>query len=232
MSTLDITVTGTDHAPIVAKPLADVDVNFNKSFSFKIPANSFTDVDKGDTLTYTATLADGSALPSWVKFDASTGTFSGTGPKLVTSIDVRVTATDKVAATGSTVGSLSVSDVFVLSVGHGNEGVGNGEDGAPPGHDGDSNQNDGPGTGPGNPGSAHGGNSGGGAKIDLSGITGVTAPDAAVWLPADLAHGGTSGNSQPASWLDEHASAFGDDPAALLVGVAHQPNGAGAHMML
>jgi VCBS repeat-containing protein len=232
MSTLDITVTGTDHAPIVAKPLADVDVNFNKSFSFKIPATSFIDADKGDTLTYAATLADGSALPSWVKFDASTGTFSGTGPKQVMSINVLVTATDKVAATGSTVGSLSVSDVFVLSVGHGNEGVGNGQDGAPPGHDGDPNQNDGPGTGPGNPGSAHGGNSGGGAKIGFSGIADAATPDAGAWLAAALALAGASGNGQPGPSLDEHASAFGDEPAALLVGVGHQFSGLGAHLML
>ncbi len=32
----------------------------------------------GDVLTYTATLADGSALPSWLVFDAATQTFSGT----------------------------------------------------------------------------------------------------------------------------------------------------------
>ncbi|WP_418903715.1 putative Ig domain-containing protein, partial [Pokkaliibacter plantistimulans] len=35
-------------------------------------------MDAGDSLTLSATLADGSALPSWLSFDASTGTFSGT----------------------------------------------------------------------------------------------------------------------------------------------------------
>ncbi|NTV75870.1 MAG: hypothetical protein HGA66_16905, partial [Holophaga sp.] len=32
----------------------------------------------GDTLTYTATQADGSALPTWLTFTAATRTFSGT----------------------------------------------------------------------------------------------------------------------------------------------------------
>jgi VCBS repeat-containing protein len=154
-STLDITVAGTNDAPIVVAPLADQDLTFNKAFSFAMPANSFTDIDQGDTLTYSATLADGSALPSWVKFDAASGTFSGVTPKQVGSIDIRVTATDKVAADGSTAGSLSASDVFTLAVSHGNEGVGNGQDAAPAGHD--TNQNDGPGTAPGNPGAKKGG---------------------------------------------------------------------------
>ncbi|MFL6675370.1 MAG: VCBS domain-containing protein [Massilia sp.] len=149
-STLDITVSGANDAPIMVAPLADQDLTFNKAFSFVVPANSFTDTDHGDTLTYAATLADGSALPSWLKFDAAAGTFSGVTPKQVGSIDVRVTATDK-AADGSTVGSLSASDVFTLSVSHGNEGLGNGQDAAPAGHD--TNQNDGAGTSPGNPGS-------------------------------------------------------------------------------
>jgi VCBS repeat-containing protein len=153
-SGLDVTVSGANDAPIVATPLADQDLTFNKAFSFKLPTNSFTDVDQGDALSLSATLADGSALPSWLKFDAATGTFSGSTPKQVGSIDVRVTATDKVLATGSTAGSLSASDVFRLAVSHGNEGLGNGEDAPPPGHD--TNQNDGPGTGPGNPGGKHG----------------------------------------------------------------------------
>ena len=158
-SSLDITVAGANDAPILVKALADKDVTFNKAFSFKLPTDSFKDIDQGDKLTYTAALADGAALPSWLKFDAATGTFSGTSPKQVGKIDVRVTATDQ-AADGSTAGSLSASDVFSLAISHGNEGVGNGSDAPPAGHD--ENQNDGPGTSPGNPGSS------GGKKLSLS----------------------------------------------------------------
>lgn len=130
LSSLDITIAGTNDAPILAKALADMHVNFNKAFWFQLPAGSFVDVDQGGTLVYSATLADGSALPSWLKFDGATGTFSGTAPKQVTSFDVRLSATDKASGAGA---NLSVSDVFKLHVNHGNNGGGNGVDAAPNG---------------------------------------------------------------------------------------------------
>ena len=65
------------------------------AFSFTVPAGSFADIDAGDTLSYSATLADGGALPAWLSFDAATQTFSGTpGNADVGSLSVRVTATD------------------------------------------------------------------------------------------------------------------------------------------
>jgi len=154
-STLDVFLNGTNDAPILITPLADKNLTFNKSFSWQMPAGSFTDIDQGDTLDYTATLADGSELPSWLSFDAATQTFSGKTPKEVGFVDIMITATDKVAATGSTEGSLSASDVFRVSVSHGNEGVGNGEDAPPAGHD--ENFNDGAAAMPSQPG-AKGGN--------------------------------------------------------------------------
>ncbi|MFA6823563.1 MAG: putative Ig domain-containing protein, partial [Geobacter sp.] len=120
-SSLDITIKGTNDAPIVAQRLADQSVKNSKAFSFTMPGDSFIDIDQGDALSYTATLANGKALPSWLKFDAATGTFSGTAPKKAGYLDIRVTATDQVAATGSTEGSLSTSDVFQLSFGKSNK---------------------------------------------------------------------------------------------------------------
>jgi len=120
-SSLDISIKGTNDAPIVVKHLADQSVKNSKAFSFTMPTDSFIDIDKGDALSYTATLANGKALPSWLKFDAATGTFSGTAPKNAGYLDIRVTATDQVAATGSTEGSLSTSDVFQLSFGKSNK---------------------------------------------------------------------------------------------------------------
>lgn len=122
-SSLDITINGTNDAPIIAHRLADQSVKNNKAFSFTMPTDSFVDIDKGDSLSYTATTADGKALPSWLKFDAATGTFSGTAPKNAGYLDIRVTATDKVTATGSTEGSLSVSDVFELNFGKSSKGT-------------------------------------------------------------------------------------------------------------
>jgi VCBS repeat-containing protein len=155
-SALDVSINGTNDAPILAAPLADQDFTFNKSFSWQMPSGSFTDIDQGDTLDYSATLADGSPLPDWLNFDPVTQTFSGMAPKTVGYVDIQVTATDSVAATGSTDGSLAVSDTFRISISHGNEGVGNGEDAAPAGHE--SNLNDGSGTSPGNPGAKAGNN--------------------------------------------------------------------------
>ncbi|OGS74653.1 MAG: hypothetical protein A2063_10315 [Gallionellales bacterium GWA2_60_142] len=155
-SVLDVFLSGTNDAPILVSPLDDQYLRSDEHFSWQMPAESFTDIDQGDILDYTATMADGSALPEWLEFDAATRTFSGEAPKERSSLDVRITATDKVAATGSTAGSLSASDVFQITVSRGNEGVGNGEDVPPPGHD--ENSNDGAGSSPGHPGSGGGNN--------------------------------------------------------------------------
>src|SRR5690606_33975635 len=65
----------------------------DSSFSYSIPADLFQDPD-GDSLTLTATLADGTDLPNWLSFDAATGTFSGTPSNdEVGSIRIRMTAT-------------------------------------------------------------------------------------------------------------------------------------------
>ncbi|MFN3628594.1 MAG: putative Ig domain-containing protein [Casimicrobiaceae bacterium] len=152
---LAVTVSGNNDAPVLTRPLADVQLTKGKAFSWQMPAGSFTDIDRADTLTYTATLANGKALPSWLKFDAATQTFSGTAPAGSTSaIDVKVVASDGHGACST------ASDVFRISIGNktvlpaaakGNEGLGNGADAPPPGHA--ANWNDGPGTAPGNPGS-------------------------------------------------------------------------------
>ena len=149
LASLDITVIGANDAPLLMAALADKHINFNKAFSFQLPAGSFADADQGDTLSYSATMANGAALPSWLKFDAATGTFSGKAPKLVSSFEVVVTATDHAAGAG---GNLSVSDAFTLFVNHGNNGIGNGVDAPPPGKE---TEKDGPGTAPGGDAFAH-----------------------------------------------------------------------------
>jgi hypothetical protein len=68
----------------------------------------FTDAD-GDTLTYSATLADGSILPSWISMNTTIGILSGTPLDAdVGAIDIIVTATDNSGA--------SVSDGYTLTV--------------------------------------------------------------------------------------------------------------------
>lgn len=90
-----ITSTSINVAPTVNQNMTDQFVGLGKSFSFKMPSDTFVDTDFGDILRYSATLTNGQALPSWLSFDANTQTFSGT---LLAgqsgNISVRITALD------------------------------------------------------------------------------------------------------------------------------------------
>jgi len=63
----------------------------HRSFNWTI--SSFTDSD-GDTLTYSATLPDGSPLPGWVSFNPTTRTLSGVVPPVVTVRNINIQAHD------------------------------------------------------------------------------------------------------------------------------------------
>ncbi len=69
----------TDHAPVRAVAIPPQVWTRNQGNSFTFASGTFTDVD-GDELTYTATLASGAALPSWLTFDPDTRTFLGVPP--------------------------------------------------------------------------------------------------------------------------------------------------------
>ncbi len=75
--TLDITASA-NGVPLAGQPLPNASVDEDTAWTYTVPADAFTDPDAGDALVYTATLADGSALPTWLQFDAATRTFSGT----------------------------------------------------------------------------------------------------------------------------------------------------------
>ncbi len=94
-------------SPTVATPIADQASVEDAVWSYRVPAGTFSDLD-GDTLSYSATLGDGSALPAWLTFNSATRTFSGT-PQLnfYGDIILKVTAADL---------TMSVSDIFVLTV--------------------------------------------------------------------------------------------------------------------
>jgi len=79
----------------------------NKHFSITVARNTFYDDDGVNTLTYSATLADGSLLPSWLTFDARKKVFSGAGTKPSVN-SIQVTATDTAGATASSIFSLTV----------------------------------------------------------------------------------------------------------------------------
>ena len=104
-----LAVQNVNDAPTVAVSLADQQATQGTLFTVVVPPDAFADVDAGDALTYGATLANGAALPTWLSFNPSTRTFSGTpqGGDVGT-LDVLITATDQ--------GSLSAEDVFALTI--------------------------------------------------------------------------------------------------------------------
>ncbi|WP_420899326.1 putative Ig domain-containing protein [Pectobacterium parmentieri] len=110
-TTFGLTVTNINDAPVVGTPIPPQSVAQDGGFNFTVPAGTFTDPD-GDTLTLSATLADGSPLPSWLHFDPTIGTFSGTpGNGDVGMLVIRVTATDGSNTSISTSFGLTVTNI-------------------------------------------------------------------------------------------------------------------------
>ena len=109
--TFALTVNNTNDAPTVSTPIVDQVASEDAAYSFVVPADAFADIDAGDSLTLSATLSDGSALPTWLSFDAITNTFSGTPANgEVGALNITVTATDGSAATASDTFSLTVNN--------------------------------------------------------------------------------------------------------------------------
>ncbi|MBY4618549.1 putative Ig domain-containing protein, partial [Rhizobium redzepovicii] len=104
---LTVTIHGANDAPVLAVQTAAQNATVGTAFSFAVPTTTFTDVDSGETLAYSATAADGTALPSWLSFNASTRTFSGT-PTAGGTYGVKVTATD--------LGGLAANESFNIAV--------------------------------------------------------------------------------------------------------------------
>ncbi|WP_156967597.1 putative Ig domain-containing protein [Comamonas granuli] len=91
-----IVVANTNDAPTVANAIPDGSATQGAAFHFQFAANTFADVDVGDTLSYSAQLAGGGALPAWLNFSPITRTFSGTP----TNGDVRTLSIDVIASDG------------------------------------------------------------------------------------------------------------------------------------
>ncbi|CAN1497043.1 VCBS repeat [Burkholderiaceae bacterium] len=99
-----VTITGANDAPVVAAAIPDQIAVLGTPFSYTLPAGTFSDPD--GTLTYTVTRGDGTALPTWVTFNAATRTFSGT-PTDTIDFNIKVTASD---------GTASISDAFLVGI--------------------------------------------------------------------------------------------------------------------
>ena len=106
--TLSVTILGVNDAPIVDDGLANQTAEVEQAFTLSLTSTTFFDIDTNDTLTYTAQLAGGAALPGWLNFDGQT--FSGTPTAQDGGIlNIEVIATDA--------GGLTATETFTLTVG-------------------------------------------------------------------------------------------------------------------
>jgi hypothetical protein len=104
---VSVTAAAAPAAPVLAIQTANQTWIGGKAFSLALPSSTFTD-PQHQALKYTATLANGQALPGWLGFNATTDTFSGTAPLTAQGLSIKVTATDTSA--------LSVSETFSATV--------------------------------------------------------------------------------------------------------------------
>ena len=109
-----IKVDNQNDAPTLSNAILDQTIAEDNALNFQLASNIFDDVDAGDVLTYSASLANGAALPSWLTFNATSRSFNGTPTNSnIGIIDVQATATDS--------GSESVSDTFSITVSNTND---------------------------------------------------------------------------------------------------------------
>lgn len=103
-----LTVNNVNDAPTVKTTIPDTAAEQNVEFSLDIKVN-FEDVDKADTLTYSAVLDGGSDLPSWLTFED--GVFTGTpGNADITTSALTIVVTAKDSS------NIEISDSFTLDV--------------------------------------------------------------------------------------------------------------------
>jgi hypothetical protein len=123
MTSFPITVTATDTsglstsetftaavpaaAPTLALTTPALVLAEGSSFTDTLPSGTFAD-PQGQALTLKAAMSNGATLPSWLSFNAATGTFSGTAPATAQSLLIKLTATDT--------SNLSMSETFALTV--------------------------------------------------------------------------------------------------------------------
>ena len=113
-TTVTPSVMAVNNAPVVANPIPNQNATEDSAFNFQFAANTFNDGDVGDTLTYSAQLAGGGALPAWLSFDPVTRTFSGTPANAhVGTVSIDVIAND---GNGGT-----VTDTFAIVVANSND---------------------------------------------------------------------------------------------------------------
>ncbi|MCL1470136.1 Calx-beta domain-containing protein [Argonema antarcticum] len=111
---VSLTINPVNDAPFVNAAIPFQTTNANNLFNFTFATDTFKDIDVGDTLTYSTTLANGNALPNWLFFNPFTRNLVG----IPTSSDVgtivlSVKATDSANASANTSFALIVNGATV-----------------------------------------------------------------------------------------------------------------------
>ena len=125
---LTLTIASPNDAPVVAGNLPDVSFAAESEFSLNIGSALFSDPDgtaagapTTSGITYTATLADNSALPDWLHFIGTT--FSGNPPSGTPYLNIKVIGTDAGVATASTTFTLNLTNSETATQATNNVGV-------------------------------------------------------------------------------------------------------------
>ncbi|HRL94762.1 MAG TPA: calcium-binding protein [Pseudomonas sp.] len=99
-----------NHAPVVSSSVPTLKASQSAAFSYVFAAGVITDPDAWDSITYSVTMQDGSALPSWLAFDAQTRTLSGTPTSAnVGNLQFVLWGTDNYGSAAGTYVTLTVS---------------------------------------------------------------------------------------------------------------------------
>lgn len=107
-------IANVNDAPTASLSLQQQEISQGQIFSYRLPEAAFADQDVGDVLSYDVTLADGTALPSWLSFDPASRTLSGTpGNAEVGTLSLKVMVTDR--------GGLSASQSLTLNIANVND---------------------------------------------------------------------------------------------------------------
>jgi len=100
-------VANVNDAPVVSGQVGAQRFDAGQPYALQLPAGLFSDVD-GDALTLSASLGSGTALPAWLSFNSTAGSFSAqAGAAIAGEYAIRLSASD---------GSLKAETTFALTV--------------------------------------------------------------------------------------------------------------------
>ena len=92
-------------------PINTPSLDAGEAFEVTVPVEAFRNARSDAQITLSVNLPDGSALPTWVEYDAAAGVLRGTSPGGIAQLDVEVTAVDDLGNEISTIINLKFSDI-------------------------------------------------------------------------------------------------------------------------